>query len=158
MDENNFFLRLIALEIDLLQSNSGIPTAKDIQTELVQEALVAHSTESVLALIEPLAEHPPEPASYSQAAARKPLIDTSNKRTLVVKGTGPTPGKEIESLLVREKVAVPIKISKVEPRRIHVEITCNLESDMRKLQSELQANRNLNQRLHFLQKDLCRTK
>lgn len=70
----------------------------------------------------------------------------------MVRGTGPTPGREIESLLARERIIVPIKINRVEPRRKHVEITCNSESDMKKLQAELQSNRNLNTKLNFLQK------
>lgn len=102
-----------------------------------------HSTkESVLALTELTEKHPPAATpTYSQAAAKAPVVDPATRITLVIKGTGPTPDKKIETMLAQENIAVSIRINKVAPKKNHVEITCKSESDLRKLQSELQKTR-----------------
>lgn len=129
---------------------SKIPTAEAI-SELVSGALVAHSTkESILALTDQCSETTTETASYSQIASKPPVLYTSNKRTLIVKGRNLTPGRQLETLLAKEKVST--KIQSLATKRNHVEINCNTEMDMKKLQRELQSNQNLNKHRNFLQK------
>lgn len=131
---------------------SSIPTLEAIK-EAVQTALTNQvAKETLLALADPPPEHPAKYVPYSQVLTREPVEDTLSKRTLVVRGRDPTPGRQVESLLARERVSVPVKINSIEPRKNHVEITCNSEADMRQLQAELQSNRNINTKLNFLQK------